>query len=263
VNGIAGAQTLIAMNNYSGVDKAPAPPCLADAPVSPGDKGPATVCVQQTLQQKGIYLGKLDGSYSSTVKAAVKAFQLANPPLVANGTAGPTTLAALGIWSGFTTPAKGTPPDTKWWPAGFQAEANWHVVGGIPVYGNRHPCTRQDADTIATEFAKDGADVATQQYFIYIASREGNCNYQAVNINAATHDDSHCTFQINALSGTFEPNGQLGRRGWTKENIKESMKNCADAASDLWVFCARGPWTPPTYTCTPPWAGDLGPNGDV
>ena len=109
----------------------------------------------------------------------------------------------------------------------------------------------------------DGADVSTQQYFIYIASREGNCNFKAVNINPATRDDSHCTFQINALSGTFEPNGQLGRRGWTKDNIKASMQNCADAASDLWVFCARGPWTPPTYTCSPPWAGDLGPNGDV
>jgi hypothetical protein len=104
--------------------------------------------------------------------------------------------------------------------------------------------------------------VSTQQYFIYIASREGNCNFKAVNINPATKDDSHCTFQLNALAGTFEPSGELGRRGWSKENVKDSMQNCADAASDLWVYCARGPWTPP-YSCTPPWAGDLGPEGDA
>ena len=98
-----------------------------------------------------------------------------------------------------------------------------------------------NADIIANEFAKDGADDATQQFFIYIASREGDCNFLAVNINPATHDDSHCTFQLNALAGMFEPNGELGRRGWTTDTVKQSMQNCADAASDLWVFCGRGP----------------------
>src|SRR5689334_4933050 len=33
ISGNANAQTLIAMNNYSGVDNAPPPACLADAPV--------------------------------------------------------------------------------------------------------------------------------------------------------------------------------------------------------------------------------------
>lgn len=261
VNGRAGAQTLIAMGNYSGVDNAPAPPCLADAPIALGDRGLSTECLQQTMKAKGLYSGPTNGSYDQATQAAVKSFQFANPPLKPDGVAGQSTLAALGIWSGFTSGQ--AVMDTKWWPAGFQAEPNWRVVNGIPVYGNRHPCSKADADTISLEFAKDGADVATQQYFIYIASREGNCNYQAVNINPATKDDSHCTFQLNALAGMFEPNGELGRRGWTKESVKASMKSCADAASDLWVFCARGPWTPPDYACTPPWAGDLGPEGDA
>jgi N-acetylmuramoyl-L-alanine amidase len=262
VNGNATAQTLIAMYNYSGVDNAPPPKCLADAPVQAGDRGPSAECVQQALKAEGVYAGNVDGTYGKGTQDAVKAYQFANPPLKANGVADTSTLAALGVWSGFTNDGGGFPIDTNWWPASFQAEPNFRVVQGIPVYGNHRFCSKADADTIALEFAKDGADVATQQFFIYIASREGGCDYHSVNINAETKDDSHCTFQLNALSGMFEPSGELGRRGWTKENVKESMHNCADAASDLWVFCARGPWTPP-YSCAPPWAGDLGPEGDA
>lgn len=261
INGNATAQTLDAMGIYSGVDNAPPPPCLADAPVSPGDRGLSTECVQQTLAAQGYFSGAVDGNFGNDTEDALKAFQRDNPPLSADGVADSSTLAALGVWSGFNT-GSGAPLDTNWWPATFQAEPNWRLVGGIPVYGNRRPCTKADADTIALEFAKDGADPSTQQYFIYIASREGNCNYKAVNLNLATKDDSHCTFQLNAMAGMFEPSGELGRRGWNKETVKASMQACADAASDLWVFCARGPWTPP-YSCTPPWAGDLGPEGDA
>jgi peptidoglycan hydrolase-like protein with peptidoglycan-binding domain len=261
-NGVAGAQTLTAMAIFSGVENAAPPACLSDAPVSPGDKGPGTQCLQQALTTKHLFAGTVDGRYGANTRDAVKAYQLANPPLAATGVANNQTLAALGIWSGFTRDAGGPPPAAHWWPSPILAEPNFRVVNGIPVYGNHRMCTKADADTIAAEFAKDGADVETQQFFIYIASREGGCNYATVNLNMATRDDSHCTFQINALSGVFEPNGELGRRGWTKDNITLSMKNCADAASDLWVFCSRGPWTPP-YSCAPPWAGDLGPNGDA
>jgi peptidoglycan hydrolase-like protein with peptidoglycan-binding domain len=261
VNGDANAQTLKAMGNYSGVEKVHALACLADAPTQQGDRGPSTECMQKKLQAKNYFNGKIDGAFGTDTTAAVKAFQLGNPPLKVTGIADARTLAALGVWSGFTTDGK-SPVATNWWPAPPQAEPNWRIVGGIPTYGNRHPCSMTDANTIAAEFAKDGADVATQQYFIYIASRESNCSYVAVNQNATTKDDSHCAFQLNALAGMFEPTGELGRRGWTTDSVKESMKNCADAASDLWVFCARGPWTPP-YSCTPPWSGDLGPQGDV
>ena len=263
VNGNSGVQTLTEMGIYSGVDEAPPPPCLADAPVNPGDRGLSAECVQRTLQAANLFAGAIDGTYGKATQDAVKGFQLSNPPLVANGVADTKTLAALGIWSGFTRDQGSVSFDGgAWWPATMQPEPNFRLVNGIPVYGNRRICTRENADTIAREFAKDGADVATQQFFVYIASREGGCDHTAVNLNMQTRDDSHCTFQLNALSGMFEPNGQLGRRGWNTDNVKESMASCADAASDLWVFCARGPWTPP-YSCAPPWAGDLGPEGDA
>ena len=120
---------------------------------------------------------------------------------------------------------------------------------------------RLDANTIASQFALDDADVSTQQWAVYIASREGGCRYAAVNFNPATRDDSHCTFQLNALSGMFQPHGELGRLGWTTDNVKASMAACADAASDLWVYCGKGPWTKP-YRCLQPWENDLGPLGD-
>ena len=263
VNGHADATTLTAMGIYSGVDNAPPPPCLADAPVAPGDRGPSTECVQQTLATLGIFTGAVDGAFGPATGDAIRAFQLANPPITVDGVAGNQTLAALGIWSGYTRGVGVQAGDLRWFPATIQAEANWRVLQGIPFYFGRRACSRADADTIALEFAKDGADPATQQYFIYIASREGSCNYKAVNYNLATKDDSHCTFQLNAMAGMFAPNAELGRRGWTKENVKASMQNCADAASDLWVFCARSPWTPPNYGCAPPWEGDLGPEGDA
>lgn len=263
VNGHGGAQTLTAMGIYSGVDVAPPPACVADAPVSPGDRGPSTECVQQVLQAEGLFNGTVDGSFGNGTRDAVVAFQLANPPLRADGVADTSTLAAMGIWSGFTREqGSDTFNAGSWWPSPIQAEPNWRLVNGIPVYGNRRGCTKENADIIAREFAKDGADASTQQLFIYFASREGGCDHTSVNFNMQTRDDSHCTFQLNALSGMFEPHGELGRRGWNVNNVKESMANCADAASDLWVYCARGPWTPP-YSCTPPWEGDLGPEGDA
>jgi len=262
-NGSAGQQTLLAMSIYSGVDNVKKVSCLADAPLEPGDRGQSTECLQQALQGLGLFDGAVDGSYGAATRDAVKVFQLNSPPINVDGVAGTQTLAALGIWSGFTNEGAASFDSRPWWPSAFQAEPNWRVNSeGIPYFGRSRACSRANADIIAHEFAKDGADASTQQFFIYIASREGGCDYTAVNFNMQTHDDSHCTFQLNALSGMFEPNAELGRRGWNVDNVKASMANCADAASDLWVFCARGPWTPP-YSCAPPWEGDLGPEGDV
>lgn len=271
VNGQAGVQTLSTMGIYSGTDlPVPAPPCLADADVKQGDTGRSAECVQRRLAELGLYAGEIDGVFGRTTVAALKVFQLDTPPLEANGIAGPGTLAALDIWSGLSTgdsapdsqePTKPGAPGL--WPSPRLNEPLFNLTPeGIPFYGQRQACTRAEADVIAAQFANDGADVPIQQWAVYIASREGNCNYQAVNLNLATRDDSHCTFQLNALSGMFEPHGELGRRGWTVENVKASLKNCADAASDLWVYCGKGPWTPP-YRCLPPWKGDLGAGGDA
>lgn len=262
VDGIGTPLVLTDMGIYSGVDKEPPPLCLADARLGIGAKGASVKCLQDKLTKDGYMSSPATGTFDKDTADAVRAFQFATPPLVTDGTAGPSTLAAMGIWSGKTTaqssgqtapvPANGP------FPAGREPFPNWNLTqDGIPYFGNHVACTRANANIIAAEFAKDGADDATQQYFTYIASREGGCNAASVNINPATRDDSHCTFQLNALAGMFEPHGELGRRGWTTDSVKESMQNCADAASDLWVYCGRGPWTPP-YACAPPWAGDIG-----
>ena len=262
VDGVASPLVLTNLGIYSGVDKQPPPLCLADARLGIGSKGPSVKCLQDKLVADGYLSATPTGVFDKDTADGVRAFQLATPPLTTDGTAGPSTLAAMGIWSGKTTVAgAGQTPSVAPsgpFPAGREPFPNWNLTAdGIPYFGNHIACTRANADIIASEFAKDGADDATQQFFTYIASREGGCNYTAVNLNLATKDDSHCTFQLNALAGMFEPHGELGRRGWTTDSVKQSMQNCADAASDLWVYCGRGPWTPP-YACSPPWAGDIG-----
>ncbi|MEP7048592.1 MAG: peptidoglycan-binding protein [Ilumatobacteraceae bacterium] len=261
VDGLASPLTLTEMGIYSGTDSEPPPLCLADARLGSGSAGSSVKCLQDKLIEDGFMSGKSSGTFDKATADGLRGFQFATPPLATDGVAGPSTLAAMGIWSGKTTQqggpivprAPGGP-----WPAGREPFPNWNLTrDGIPFYGNHVACTKENADIIAGEFAKDGADDATQQWSVYIASREGGCNAATVNLNLATRDDSHCTFQLNALAGMFEPHGELGRRGWTTANVKESMMNCADAASDLWVYCGRGPWTPP-YACAPPWAGDLG-----
>lgn len=245
--------------------------CLADATIMPFATGQSVECVQQRLIELGHYQGAITGTNDVATQIGILSFQRTAPPIAADGIAGPRTLAAMGIWSGNTIAAGSGPvfvpgapvpsqPATVGpgpWPAPMQDQPNWRLTPeGLPVYGNRTPCTRAQADVIAAEFARDGADVATQQWAVYVATREGGCRYDAVNLNLATRDDSHCTFQINALAGTFGPFGELGRRGWTAENVKSSLSACADAASDLWVFCGRGPWEPP-YSCSPPWRNGM------
>jgi peptidoglycan hydrolase-like protein with peptidoglycan-binding domain len=261
VDGIAGPQALTEIGIYSGVDNEPPPLCLADARLGAGSTGSSVKCLQDKLIEDGYLKSTASGSFDKVTADAVRAFQLATPPLATDGAAGPSTLAAMGIWSGKTTiqggPIVPRAPGGPF-PAAREPFPNWNLTrDGIPYYGNHVACTKANADTIADEFERDGADDATQQWAVYIASREGGCNHTAVNLNLLTRDDSHCTFQLNALAGMFEPHGELGRRGWSVESVKESMPSCADAASDLWVYCGRGPWTPP-YACAPPWAGDLG-----
>jgi hypothetical protein len=262
VDGLGSPVALTEMGIYSGRDVEPPPLCLADARLGAGSSGESVKCLQDKLVKDGFLLPiNATSKFDKPTVDAVRAYQLATPPLTADGVAGPSTLAALGIWSGKVTSQGGKAPTVAPngpWPASRQPYPNWNLTAdGVPYFGNHIACTLANANVIAYEFAKDGADTATQQWAVYIASREGGCNFAAVNINPATRDDSHCTFQLNALAGMFEPHGELGRRGWTTDTVKESLQNCADAASDLWVYCGRGPWTPP-YACAPPWAGDIG-----
>lgn len=228
--------------------------CLADATLRRGLRGQSVTCLQRRLIDLGYTGVGVSGVYDTATVDAVRAYQRATPPLTVDGVAGPRTLAALDIWSGMSS-NHGRDMGPGPFPAGMQEEVEWRLTPqGIPAYGNRQACTPEQAAVIAGEFAVDGADALTQQWAVYVASREGGCRFDAVNLNLATKDDSHCTFQLNALSGMFGPTAVLGRRGWTPESVKFSLQACADAASDLWVFCGRGPWIPP-YSCAPPWAG--------
>ncbi len=228
--------------------------CVADATLTSVSRGQSVTCLQQRLIELGWPGVKVTGIFDTGTQEGLRAYQQATPPLTPDGIGGPRTLAALDIWSGMTA-GNGRDIGPGPFPAPMLDLPEYRLTAqGIPVYGNRTPCTPEQAAIVAAEFANDGADAETQQWAVYVASREGGCRYEAVNLNARTRDDSHCTFQLNALSGMFAPHGSLGRRGWTTDSVKTSLQACADAASDLWVFCGRGPWTKP-YTCAPPWAG--------
>jgi peptidoglycan hydrolase-like protein with peptidoglycan-binding domain len=269
VDGLGNEPTLVAMGLFSGFGALPQSDCLADSDVVIGTQGDSAECVQSRLTNLGYYAGPIDGIFGRSSSDALRTYQLATPGLNADGIGDTRTLAALDIWSGLSSdrrqaPVGATPAVAGGpWPAPRLFLPEYRVnAAGIPHFGNRGICSLADANTIAAEFANDGANDETQQWAVYVASREGGCNYLTINDNPATRDYSHCTFQLNALSGMFNADAVLGRRGWTIDNVKESMRNCADAASDLWVYCGRGPWTPP-YSCVRPWAGDLGPDGDA
>ncbi len=61
-----------------------------------GDSGPGVIALQQKLLAAGFRPGNIDGSFGPGTEAAVIAFQRSEG-LVADGIAGPRTLAALGI----------------------------------------------------------------------------------------------------------------------------------------------------------------------
>lgn len=64
-----------------------------------GSSGSEVRDIQTKLKNWGYYVGSVDGIYGSRTVAAVKSFQRKNG-LTADGIAGPSTLAAMGISSG-------------------------------------------------------------------------------------------------------------------------------------------------------------------
>ena len=104
VEGVARPLALTQVGIYSGVDAAPPPLCLADARLGDGSNGASVKCLQDKLIEDG-YLAPTGstGKFDKLTAAGVRAFQIATPPLPVDGIAGPSTLAAMGIWSGKTT----------------------------------------------------------------------------------------------------------------------------------------------------------------
>ena len=254
VDGRAGSDTLASLGLLPA--RGALPVCTADAEITPGERGMSVACLQRRLTELGFYSGSISGLYDGPTGDALRRFQAANPPLRVDGVGGPKTLLTLAIWSGATSDdGRFTGPGP--FPASLQPEPAWVLTAeGIPAYAGRSACSPDEAAVIAAEFAVDGADVLTQQWAVYVASRESGCRFDAVTLNMRTRDDSQCAFQLNVLSGTFAPTGELGRRGWTPALVRSSLQACADAASDLWVRCGRGPWIKP-YSCRPPWIGSV------
>ena len=162
-----------------------------------------------------------------------------NPPTTTSTTIPPTTLP--------TSPGLLPAPQWATWP-------NWRVTPeGVPYYSGRPSCAPAQAHVIAVAFAVKGASLDTQRWAVYVAGREGGCNYLTVYINAASGDDSHCTFQLNARgNGPLSPSGVVGKLGWTRDTVKASLAACATAAADLWAVCGKGPWIKGDYGCKEP-----------
>lgn len=64
-----------------------------------GSSGDEVKSIQRRLKEWGYYSGSVDGIYGTATKSAVKKFQKANS-LTADGVAGPSTLAAIGLPTG-------------------------------------------------------------------------------------------------------------------------------------------------------------------
>ena len=75
------------------------PSPAVDALSKYGSTGAEVKAIQQTLKERGLYNGSIDGIYGSQTQAAVKKFQK-QQGLTADGIAGPQTLKRLGITIG-------------------------------------------------------------------------------------------------------------------------------------------------------------------
>ena len=126
------------------------------------------------------------------------------------------------------------------------------TASNVPGYPGHPKCTSSNAQVIRKEFAKDGANAETQNWFVYVASRESGCNYKAVYINSRTGDNLHCAFMLNARSGPLSRLGLLTLQGFTPYSVKTSMAACANAASNLWKRCGKHLWIRGDYGCRRP-----------
>ena len=162
VDGVATPLALTQMGIYSGVDSEPPPLCLADARLGIGSKGASVKCLQDKLKEDGYFDAPSTGAFDKATSDAVRAFQFATPPL---GTDGSPVRRRWPPWGyGAARPPnrevrsyllhRGGP-----WPAGREPFPNWNLTqDGIPFYGNHVACSKANADIIADEFEKDGAD---------------------------------------------------------------------------------------------------------
>lgn len=190
-----------------------------------------------------------------------------NPPVPSSSSTS-SSLTSTSLVTTTSSPPKTAPRDTRtpvpsttlpivpgllpaptWasWPS-------WRVTAdGVPYYSGRPACTVEQAHVVALEFALRGASTATQQWAVYVASREGGCRFDAVNLNTRTKDQSYCAFQLNAIAGgPLSAQGLLGKMGWTPAMVIANLQQCAQAAAEMWAVCGKGPWIHGDYGCRKP-----------
>ncbi len=125
-----------------------------------GSQGKEVTAIQQTLKERGLYAGKVDGIYGNQTKQAVIKFQK-QKGLTADGIAGPRTLKALGISIG-TIPAA-TDSNVYLLARIISAEARGEpyqgqvAVGAVILNRIQHPSF---PDTLSGVIYQDGAFTA-------------------------------------------------------------------------------------------------------
>ncbi len=136
-----------------------------------------------------------------------------------------------------TTTAWTAPPTPGCRPGGCRMD------GDVPAYLDFPACTPEDAQLIRQGFAAGGADWDTQQFFVFVPSRESHCDNTQLYDNAATGDYSCGFFQLNARGGApLSKAGVLGQAGFTCASVMADKQTSVDAAVLLWQTCGRGPW---------------------
>lgn len=113
VDGIAGSNTLAALNGMSSGGSGGGSSLPTGVLLKRGSRGTTVTQLQKTLAAKGFFSGPATGYYGSLTEAAVRRFQQTRG-LLADGVAGPSTIAAL----------KGTSSDGSGFPTGTLRPGN-------------------------------------------------------------------------------------------------------------------------------------------
>jgi len=159
VDGLAGIDTLEAMAVFSGVDATPLAVCLADAPLSVGSRGPSVDCLQTVLFELDVIDFPPTSVYDIATSEAVLRVQTEFKGLPTDGVAGPSTLAALGIWSGVTSGGSTTGTGAISggpWPAAVQNLPFWNTTReGVPFYVRAGKSLKMTATEVFTPSLAD------------------------------------------------------------------------------------------------------------
>lgn len=123
--------------------------------------------------------------------------------------------------------------------------------GSIPeYYGAESGCEQDEANIVAKEMRKVGADDVTILWMLKTMSRESTCDPSAYNGDRSTGDNSYGLCQLNTLAGFFKEGEILA--DYNPEDFANDFELNAEACATLWDICGRGPWNYGNYYCSSP-----------